>query len=121
MMDYADWNRGLLLSELLIVIAGMSLVSARSTRDALCAIGVLVQGIVMTFAAGGAYFPRAEFAVATTALMTLLGLWSLWMNTTSDRREAASVELTGFEAGAVSHDAANEVVEPGPGEVNGER
>lgn len=80
-MDYADWNRGLLLSELLIVIAGMALVSARSTRDALLAVGVLVQGIVMTFAAGGAYFPRAEFAVATSALMAIFGLWCLWMNT----------------------------------------
>ena len=117
-MDYADWNRGLLLSELLIVIAGMSLVSARSTRDALLAVGVLVQGIVMTFAAGGAYFPRAEFAVATTALMAIFGLWCLWMNTAgrnpgeqSAPLRAVADEITGV---AVADDASQ-----GPGESNG--
>jgi len=92
-MDYADWNRGLLLGELLIVVAGMSLVSARSSRDALLAVGVLVQGIVMTFAAGGAYFPRAEFAVATTAMIALFGLWCLWTNAPAENSATTSVSM----------------------------
>lgn len=78
-MDHADWNRGLLLGGLLIVIAVMALVSGRSMRDRLLAVGVVAQGIVMTFVAGAAYFPRAELDVAALVLAVLFCLWSVWI------------------------------------------
>ena len=78
-MDYADWNRGLLLGGLLIVIAVMALVSGRSRRDRLVAAGVVAQGIVMTFVAGAAYYPRAELEVAALVLAVLVCLWSVWI------------------------------------------
>lgn len=118
-MDYADWNRGLLLSELLIVIAGMSLVSARTTRDAILAVGVLVQGIVMTFAAGGAYFPRAELAVATTALMAVFGLWCLWMNTSGRDPGERADPLNAVVAEEMTGAAGADDVSQGPGDSNG--
>lgn len=118
-MDYADWNRGLLLSELLIVIAGMSLVSARSTRDGLLAVGVLVQGIVMTFAAGGAYFPRAELAVATTALMAIFGLWCLWMKTSGHEPNEQADPLNEVPADEATGVAGTDDVSQGSVESNG--
>ena len=78
-MDYADWNRGLLLGSLLVVMAVMALISGRSVRDRLLSAGVLVQGIVMLVVAGAVYYPRAELGIGVVALLALLGLWSLWV------------------------------------------
>ena len=95
-MDHTDWNRGLLLGGLLIVIAVMALVSGRSLRDRLLATGVVAQGIVMTFVAGSAYFPRAELEVAAVVLAVLCCLWSVWIfndgRIQSDRARALNVE-----------------------------
>lgn len=78
-MDYADWNRGLLLGSLLVVMAVMALISGRCARDRLLSAGVLVQGIVMLVVAGAVYYPRAELGIGVVALLALLGLWSLWL------------------------------------------
>lgn len=95
-MDHADWNRGLLLGGLLIVIAVMSLVSGRSLRDRLLAAGVVAQGIVMTFVAGAAFYPRAELEVAALALAVLFCLWSVWIfndgRIPADRARASNVD-----------------------------
>ena len=94
-MDHADWNRGLLLGGLLIVIAVMALVSGRSMRDRLLAVGVAAQGIVMTFVAGAAYYPRAELEVAALALAALFCLWSVWIfndgRNSADRARTSNV------------------------------
>ena len=95
-MDHADWNRGLLLGGLLIVIAVMALVSGRSMRDRLLAVGVVAQGIVMTFVAGAAYYPRAELEVAALVLAVLCCLWSVWIfddgRSHTDRARASNVD-----------------------------
>ena len=95
-MDHADWNRGLLLGGLLIVIAVMALVSGRSMRDRLLAAGVAAQGIVMTFVAGTTYYPRAELEVAALVLAVLCCLWSVWIfhdgRTAADRARASNVD-----------------------------
>lgn len=78
-MNFADWNRGLLVGELLVVVAGMALVSGRTGRDRLLAAGILSQGIVMILVAGGAYFPRAGFSVASVALLIVYGVWLIWL------------------------------------------
>ncbi|MBS0201317.1 MAG: hypothetical protein JSS49_00350 [Planctomycetes bacterium] len=77
-MDYADWNRGLLLGGLLVVIATMAMISGRTVRHRLLAVGVLGQGIVMLLVSGAVYYPRAELGIAALALLTISGLWSLW-------------------------------------------
>ena len=95
-MDHADWNRGLLLGGLLIVIAVMALVSGRSMRDRLLAVGVVAHGIVMTFVAGAAYYPRAELEVAALVLAVLCCLWSVWIfddgRSHTDRARASNVD-----------------------------
>lgn len=89
-MDYADWNRGLLLGSLLVVMAVMALISGRSVRDRLLSAGVLIQGIVMLVVAGAAYYPRAELGIGVVALLALLGLWSLWLIQDSRGNSAGS-------------------------------
>jgi hypothetical protein len=77
-MEFVNWNRGLLLSGILIVIGGMAVVSARSWRDRCFAVGVLTQGIVVVFAVGGAFHQRAELPAVAMALIVLSALWCLW-------------------------------------------
>ena len=84
-MDFVDWNRNLLLGALLIVIAGMSLVSGRTVRDRILAAGILSQGILMTFVAGSAYFPRAELEIAATTIFVVFCSWCVWF--TRDQRD----------------------------------
>jgi NADH:ubiquinone oxidoreductase subunit K len=79
-MDPATWNRGLLLSGLLIVIGGMSLVAGRSARDRMLALGILSQGIALMFVAGGSYLPRAEFSIAAVTLLAVTCLWIGWIS-----------------------------------------
>lgn len=78
-MDYTDWNRSLLHSHLLIVIAGMSLVSGRSIRDRILATGILVQGIALTFIAGDSYLAASAGETAAVALVVVFCLWVVWM------------------------------------------
>ena len=80
-MDHADWNRGWLLGSLLVVIAGMELVSGRTMRDRVLAAGVLSQGIVMTFVAGIAFYPRAELEIGAIGLLGVFCLWGGWVIT----------------------------------------
>lgn len=80
-MDPATWNRGLLLSGLLIVIGGMALVAGRSARDRMMAMGILCQGIALMFVAGGAFFSRAEFSIAAVTLLAVSCLWCGWVRT----------------------------------------
>lgn len=81
-MDYVDWNRGLLLGSLLIVIAAMSLVTGRSPRDRLLAVGIVTQGIAMLFVMAGDFFPRNEFELAALGMLGLFCLWSGWKSVT---------------------------------------
>jgi FtsH-binding integral membrane protein len=78
-MDHIDWNRGLLLGCLLITIGGMAVVAARSVRDRVLAMGVLVQGIAIVFVTGGSYLFRDEFDLASAALLLMFCLWGIWM------------------------------------------
>ena len=80
-MDHADWNRGLLLGGLLVVIAAMALVSGRTMRDRVLAAGILSQGILMTFVAGIAFYPRAELEIGAMALHGVVCLWGVWVVT----------------------------------------
>ena len=77
-MDFADWNRGLLLGGLLVVIAVIALVSGRTVRDRVLAAGILSQGILMTFVAGSAYYPRAELEIGAIAVLAVFCLWCVW-------------------------------------------
>ena len=89
-MDYVDWNRGLLLGGLLIVIAAMALVAGHTKRDRLMAAGVLAQGIAMTFVAGAAFYPRAGLEIAALVLIVLWSLWSVWIISDGRRHDGRS-------------------------------
>lgn len=78
-MELSDFNRVLLLSGLLITVAGMAVVSGRLVRDRVLAAGMLVQGIVLLFVAVNSYFPRTELAAAAVGLLLLYPLWSVWV------------------------------------------
>jgi len=82
-MNYADWNRGLLLGELLVVIAGMALVSGCTGRDRVVAAGILSQGILLTFVAASTYYPRAELEIGAIALLAVFCLWCVWVITST--------------------------------------
>ena len=45
-MNFAEWNQGLLLSVVLVIVGGMLLVGASSLRERLIAVGTLSQAIV---------------------------------------------------------------------------
>jgi hypothetical protein len=77
-IEFADWNRLLLTGELLVVVAGMALIFGRTNRDRVLALGIMSQGIVMMLAAGSAYFPRADLAVAAIAFLCLGCVWCAW-------------------------------------------
>src|SRR5688500_7422977 len=74
-MGYADWNQELLLAALLVAVAGMGLVSARSSRDRLLAIGVLAQAILLVFVANGAFHGRNELSFGGLVLLAVVALW----------------------------------------------
>ena len=76
-MTFADWNHGLLLATVLIVMGAMLFVSATAVRDRLVGIGVLSQGILIAFVASGTLYGRSDLLVAAIALVALVALWSL--------------------------------------------
>ena len=76
-MTFADWNHGLLLATVLIVMGMMLLVSASAVRGRLIGIGVLSQGILIAFVASGSFYGRSGLLLAALALVALVGLWSL--------------------------------------------
>ncbi len=76
-MGYAIWNQELLLAALLVVVAGMGLVSARSSRDRLLAIGVLAQATLIVFVANGTFHGRNELSFGGLVLLAVIGLWSV--------------------------------------------
>lgn len=77
-MNPFDWNRSLLLGSLLIMTGVMAVVSGRSSRDRLLALGVLVQGIAIIFAIGSSHFSRYEFDLAGAALLVMSCFWAAW-------------------------------------------
>lgn len=85
-VEIAEWTRLLLMGQLLVVLGGMALVFAQSPRHRVLAMGICCQGIVILFAASGAYYPRSELAIAAIAFLCCFCLWSAW--TDKSRRGA---------------------------------
>jgi hypothetical protein len=77
LMSVADWNQGLLLSVLLIIVGGMLLIGASSIRERLIAVGTLAQAVVLAFVTNGAFHGRSDLPLAAIALASLYVLWSL--------------------------------------------
>ena len=76
-MNFADWNQGLLLSMVLVIVGGMLLVGASSWRERLIAVGTLTQAIVLAFVANGAFHGRSDLSLAALVLVSLFVLWNL--------------------------------------------
>ena len=76
-MIFAEWNQGLLLSVVLVIVGGMLLVGATSLRGRLIAVGTLSQAIVLAFVANGAFHGRSDLSLAALVLVSLFVLWSL--------------------------------------------
>ena len=76
-MNFAEWNQGLLLSVVLVIVGGMLLVGASSLRERLIAVGTLSQAIVLAFVANGALHGRSDLPLAAIVLASLFVLWSL--------------------------------------------
>jgi len=77
-MEYADWNRELLLGALLNVVAGMGLISGRSPRERLLAVAVWCQGVTLLLVAGATFYPQTGLEMAAVAVIAVAGLWSVW-------------------------------------------
>ncbi|MBC8117617.1 MAG: hypothetical protein H7062_24765 [Candidatus Saccharimonas sp.] len=76
-MNFAEWNHGLLLSVVLVIVGGMLLVGASSLRERLIAIGTLSQAVVLAFVTNGAFHGRSDLPLAAIVLASLFVLWSL--------------------------------------------
>ena len=76
-MNFAEWNQGLLVSVVLVIVGGMLLVGASSLRGRLIAVGTLSQAIVLAFVANGAFHGRSDLPLAALVLASLFVLWSL--------------------------------------------
>ena len=76
-MNFAEWNQGLLVSVVLVVVGGMLLAGASSLRGRLIAIGTLSQAVVLAFVANGAFHGRSDPPLAALVLASLFVLWSL--------------------------------------------
>lgn len=76
-MNFAEWNQGLLLSVVLVVVGGMLLVGASSLRERLIAVGTLSQAIVLAFVTNGTFHGRSDLPLAALVLASLFVLWSL--------------------------------------------
>ncbi len=77
-MNSAEWNQGLLLSAVLVIVGGMLLVGAASLRERLIAVGTLSQAIVVAFVTNGAFHGRSDLPLAALVLASLFALWS-WL------------------------------------------
>ncbi len=78
-MNFASWNDGLLQSALLIVVAGMWLVSSSSFRERILALAALIQAIGLMFTVNAAYYSYGELQLFAIAMLSVLGLW--WLQT----------------------------------------
>ena len=96
-MTFADWNHGLLFAAVLIIMGAMQFVSAATTRDRLIALGVLSQGIVVTFVVSGSFHGRSELLLAALALVVLACLWSLLVGGTVLASDVIDEARTGDE------------------------
>ena len=76
-MNFAEWNQGLLVSVVLVIVGGMLLVGASSLRGRLIAIGTLSQAIVLAFVTNGTLHGRSDLPLAALVLASLFVLWSL--------------------------------------------
>ena len=76
-MNFVEWNQGLLLSVVLVIVGGMLLVGASSWRERLIAIGTLSQAVVVALATNGAYHGRSDLPLAAIVLASRFVLWSL--------------------------------------------
>ena len=76
-MNFAEWNQGLLLSVVLVIVGGTLLVGASSLRERLIAIGTLSQAIVLAFVTNGTLHGRSDLPLAALVLVSLFVLWSL--------------------------------------------
>lgn len=119
-MNFAEWNHGLLLSLVLVILGGMLLVGAASLRERLIAIGALSQAIVVAFVTNGAFHGRSDLPLAASVLASLVVLWCLsvahgpsGIAATSEtgpaidppsRDVVADTASVGSEAGSLRHD-----------------
>jgi hypothetical protein len=76
-MNFAEWNQGLLLSVVLVIVGGILLVGASSLQERLIAIGTLAQAVVLAFVTNGAFHGRSDLLLAAIVLASLFVLWSL--------------------------------------------
>ena len=97
-MNFAEWNQGLLLSVVLIVVGGMLLVGASSLRERLIAVGTLSQAIVLAFVTNGTFHGRSDLPLAALVLASLFVLWSLLV--VNDRESGLRNQESGEPGGA---------------------
>lgn len=87
-MNFAEWNHGLLLSVVLVIVGGMLLVGASSLRERMIAVGTLSQAVVVAFVTNGAFYGRSDLLLAAIVLASLFVLWSLLVATGKSDVEA---------------------------------
>lgn len=93
-MTFAEWNQGMLLSVVLVVVGGMLLVGASSLVERLIAVGTLSQAIVLAFVTNGAFHRRSDLPLAAISLVGLFVLWSLLVANAKSQDEVMH-EITG--------------------------
>jgi len=76
-MNLAEWNQGLLLAVVLVILGAMLLVSASSWRERWIAVGVVSQGILVAFVTNGVFHNRSDLMLAAIVLASLFGMWSV--------------------------------------------
>jgi hypothetical protein len=101
-MDASNWNRGLMLASLLIVIAGMKLVAAQTRHQRLLAAGMAMQAIVLAMVFNGAFFQRSELTSVAIALVAMLGLWCLMSGEELDNAELAEEDSPVLQRSSVA-------------------
>lgn len=103
-MNFAEWNHGLLLAVVLVIVGGMLLVGAASLRERLIAVGTLSQAVVLAFVTNGAFHGRSDLPLAAIVLASLFILWSLLV--ANGRRDIVATDDVGLAGEALSrHEA----------------
>ena len=78
-VDIATWNNGLLFAGLCVILGIVGVVSIQHPESRWLASGMFLQGVVLTFTVGAAYFHHAvELQLACFAVVGLLIVQSLY-------------------------------------------
>lgn len=76
-MTFANWNQGLLIALVQIVIGSMLFTGAASSRQRSIAVGIIAQAIVLAFVVSGAFHRNSDLSLAATSMAIVFVLWSV--------------------------------------------